>query len=133
MVSRCHFHHKVRADVFNTVVFLLDFLYCICIPLCRPGLFCSTAHVKMIAQHQIEGFKKNKVTVVNKLFAFMQLDVSYYFMVLTCMMLAFTANADGSEKLPPFFIGNAKNVKVHRSRDDAIPYMRTTPQTATKK
>ena len=49
------------------------------------GLFYSMAPDRTIAQRQVEGLKKDK----------------------TRLTLAFTANADGSDKLPPFFIGHA--------------------------
>uniref|UniRef100_A0AAV1UP45 HTH CENPB-type domain-containing protein n=1 Tax=Peronospora matthiolae TaxID=2874970 RepID=A0AAV1UP45_9STRA len=52
----------------------------------ETGLFYSMTPDKTIAQQEVEGFKKDKTRIT----------------------VALTANADGSDKLPPVFIGHAK-------------------------
>lgn len=61
---------------------------------CLAGLFYSMALDRTIAQRQIEGIKKDKSRI----------------------KLAFTANADGSDKLPPFFIGHASKPRCFNKK-----------------
>uniref|UniRef100_A0AAV1TFJ2 DDE-1 domain-containing protein n=1 Tax=Peronospora matthiolae TaxID=2874970 RepID=A0AAV1TFJ2_9STRA len=60
----------------------------------ETGLFYSMTPDKTIAQQEVEGFKKDKTRIT----------------------VALTANADGSDKLPPFFIDTPKSRGVLSTR-----------------
>ncbi|KAI1000312.1 hypothetical protein K3495_g7883, partial [Podosphaera aphanis] len=60
----------------------------------ETGLFFRMAPDKTIAKRQIEGSKKDKSRIT----------------------IAFTANADGTHKLPPFFIGHAQKPRAFNKK-----------------
>jgi hypothetical protein len=70
------------------------------------GLFYSMRPEKTITQQQVEGFKKNEVgTIISCSIYF---AYCLFFLASDAFDSSHTANADGSETLPSFFIGHAK-------------------------
>ena len=87
----------IKANLPNIIAEISKFRRCDVFNMDETGLFFKLAPDRTIASRQISGSKKDKSRIT----------------------IAFTANSDGSEKLPPLFIGHSKMPRAFNKKPAA--------------